>query len=335
MDGIINVNKPAGMTSHDVVAELRRILREKKVGHTGTLDPDATGVLPVCLGKATKIIQFLQDNEKGYEGTITLGIVTDTLDARGRILGISDNDRVEIDDVRNVFRSFVGEIDQIPPMVSAIKVQGKRLYRIARQGKVVSRKPRKVHIYSLELLDIHEAPCSLLRDQQLVEETGIHDVDPSRSFTSIDFRVRCSRGTYVRVLAADIGDALECGAHVSRLVRTKSGIFELRDSIGLGEIQTDPQSVFRTLLSIDDVLSFMPRIIINSPARTRFLNGVPVKGSDVVDYEDAFGIDDLIRVHDESETLLGIGRANGAYSPSTALDPKAVICKVVRVLMRT
>jgi len=112
MDGILNVNKPTGMTSHDVVAELRRILHEKKVGHTGTLDPDATGVLPVCLGKATKIIQFLQDDEKGYEGTITLGIVTDTLDAKGRILRISDNDRVEIDDVRNVFRSFVGEIDQ-------------------------------------------------------------------------------------------------------------------------------------------------------------------------------------------------------------------------------
>lgn len=334
MDGILNVNKPAGMTSHDVVAELRRILSEKKVGHTGTLDPDATGVLPVCLGKATKIIQFLQDDEKSYEGTITLGIVTDTLDARGRILRISDNDRVELDDVRNVFTSFVGEIDQIPPMVSAIKVQGKRLYRIARQGKVVSRKPRKVQIYDLELLDLYEAPCPLLRDQQLGEETGIQDVDPSRSFNRIDFRVRCSRGTYVRALAADIGDALGCGAHISRLVRTKSGIFELRDSIRLEEIQTDPRSVLRTLRSMDDVLSFMPRIVINSPARRQFLNGVPVKGSDMVNCENAFGVDDLIRVHDESGTLLGIGRASEAYSPLTALDPKAVICKVVRVLMR-
>ncbi len=335
MDGILNVNKPAGMTSHDVVAELRRILREKKVGHTGTLDPDATGVLPVCLGKATKIIQFLQDDEKGYEGTITLGIVTDTLDARGRILRISDNDRVELDDVRNVFIGFVGEIDQIPPMVSAIKVQGKRLYSIARQGKVVSRKPRKIHIYDLELLDLYEAPCALLQDQQLSEETGIQDVDPSRSFTRIDFRVRCSRGTYVRALAADIGDALGCGAHISRLVRTKSGVFELKDSVRLEEIQTDPQGVFRTLRSMDDVLSFMSRIVVNSPARKRFLNGVPVRGSDVVNYENAFRVDDVIRVHDESGTLLGIGRANEAYSPSTALNPKAVICKVVRVLMRT
>jgi len=220
-------------------------------------------------------------------------------------------------------------------MVSAIKVQGKRLYRIARQGKVVSRKPRKVHIYSLELLDLHEAPCPLLRDQQLVEEIGVQNMDPSRSFTRIDFRVRCSRGTYVRALAADIGDALGCGAHVSRLVRTKSGIFELRDSIGLGEIQTDPQSVSRTLRSMDDVLSFMPGIILNDPARGRFLNGVPVKGADVVIYENTFQVDDLIRVHDESETLLGIARANEAYSPSTLPNQEVVICKVVRVLMRT
>lgn len=335
MDGILNINKPAGMTSHDVVAELRRILHEKKVGHTGTLDPDATGVLPVCLGKATKIIQFLQEDEKGYEGTITLGIVTDTLDARGRVLRILDNDRVKLDDVRNVFSNFVGEIDQIPPMVSAIKVQGRRLYRIARQGKVVSREPRKVHIYDLELLDLYEAPCPLLCDQRLVEEIGVQNVDLSRSFTRIDFRVRCSRGTYVRALAADIGDALGCGAHVSRLVRTKSGIFELRDSIGLGEIQTDPQIVSRTLRSMDDVLSFMPGIILSDPARGRFLNGVPVKGSDVVVCENTFRVDDLIRVHDQSGTLLGIGRANEAYSSSTLLNQEAVICKVVRVLMRT
>ncbi len=335
MDGILNINKPAGMTSHDVVAELRRILREKKVGHTGTLDPDATGVLPVCLGKATKIIQFLQDDEKGYEGTITLGIVTDTLDAKGRVLRISDNDRAELDDVRNVFRNFVGEIDQIPPMVSAIKVQGKRLYRIARQGKVVSRKPRKVHIYDLELLDLYEAPCPLLRDQQLAEGTGIQDVDPSRPFTMIDFRVRCSRGTYVRALAADIGDALGCGAHISRLVRTRSGVFELRDSVSLEEIQTDPQGVFRTLRSMDDVLSFMPGIVVSNSARRRFLNGVPVKGSDVVNHENAFGIDDVLRVHDQSGTLLGVGRASVAYSPSAELDQEAVICKVVKVLMRT
>jgi tRNA pseudouridine55 synthase len=190
MDGILNINKPAGMTSHDVVDQLRRILHEKKAGHTGTLDPDATGVLPICLGKATKIIQFLQDDEKGYEGTITLGIVTDTLDASGKILRISDSDNVKMDDVRNVFSRFVGEMDQIPPMVSALKVRGKRLYSIARQGKTVNRKPRRIYIYDLELLDLYKAPCIIFDDRLSVKESGIQDVDPSQLFTKLDFRVR-------------------------------------------------------------------------------------------------------------------------------------------------
>jgi len=220
MDGVLNINKPSGMTSHDVVARLRRLLNEKKVGHTGTLDPDATGVLPVCLGKATRIIQFLPDDEKGYEGTITLGIVTDTLDASGKVLETSDSSHVKLGDVKSVFNSFVGTIDQVPPMVSAVKVQGKRLYKLARQGKTVIRKPRKIHIYEFELLD-----------------TGRSMLDNSAAQTELDFRVLCSRGTYVRVLASDIGNALGCGAHLSRLVRIRSGLFELKDSVPLEDLK--------------------------------------------------------------------------------------------------
>jgi tRNA pseudouridine55 synthase len=315
MDGVLNINKPAGMTSHDVVAQLRRLLHEKKIGHTGTLDPDATGVLPICLGKATKIIQFLQEKEKGYEGTISLGIVTDTLDASGEVLSISDSTYVKQDDVKNVFGGFVGEIDQTPPMVSAIKFQGKRLYRLARQGKTVERKPRKVHIYDLELLDFRHS----------TQASGIE----------LDFRVQCSRGTYVRALAADIGDALGCGAHLSRLVRTKSGNFELKDSIPLAEIQADPQNAVQFMRSIDDVLFFIPRIVITDPARDRFLNGIPVSGSGVAcGKSDAteFRAGDLIRIHDEAGRLLGIGKAAETYSPAATLDPETVICKAVKVL---
>lgn len=331
MDGILNINKPADMTSHDVVDQLRRLLREKKVGHTGTLDPDATGVLPVCLGKATKIIQFLQDDEKGYEGTITLGIVTDTLDASGKVLGISDSTRVGLDDAKNVLNSFVGEVAQIPPMVSAIKVQGKRLYSIARQGKTVSRAPRKVYIYDLELLELYKETVPVLREIGGKASFKSTCAVTPFLFTKIDFRVRCSKGTYIRALAADIGDALGCGAHLSRLIRVKSGIFELKDSIRLGEIQADPRSAFQSARSIDDVLSFMPTIVITSSARRRFLNGVPVNGSELVSYESEFRFDDLIRVHDEAGMLLGIGKATEANS-SAALSPRAVICKVVKVL---
>jgi tRNA pseudouridine55 synthase len=306
MDGILNINKPSGMTSHDVVARLRRLLNEKKVGHTGTLDPDATGVLPVCLGKATRIIQFLPDEEKGYEGTITLGVTTDTLDAKGKILDTSDTSNVKLEDVKSVFNSFVGTTDQIPPMVSALKVQGQRLYKLARQGKTVERKPRKIHVYELELLDAE--------------------------FPMLDFRVRCSRGTYVRVLASDIGEALGCGAHLSRLIRTKSGLFELKDSVPLEKIQTEPQNAPQLMHSIDDVLSFMPRIAVSDRARDRFLNGVPVNAGEITRCEKGFRVDSLIRIHDEAETLLGIGRATETYDPKAELNPRAVICKAVKVL---
>jgi tRNA pseudouridine55 synthase len=342
MNGVLNINKPAGMTSHDVVDQLRRLLHEKKVGHTGTLDPDATGVLPVCLGKATKIIQFLQDDEKGYEGTISLGIVTDTLDASGKVLSISDSTHVELDDVKSVFDSFVGEMDQIPPMVSAIKVQGKRLYSIARQGRTISRTPRKISIYDLGLLDFRRSAKpskSLKSSESLNDFNGLNDFNDSIehpvSSIELDFRVQCSRGTYIRALAADIGDALDCGAHLSRLVRTKSGIFELKDSIPLEEIQAAPQTAFQSMRSIDDVLFFMPRIVIAGWARRRFLNGISVNGSEVVRYENEFQVDDPVRVHDEAGMLLGIGKATGAYSSApeaNAVSPRAVICKVVRVL---
>lgn len=292
MDGILVINKPSGMTSHDVIIQLRRILQVKKAGHTGTLDPDATGVLPVCIGKATKIIQFLEDNEKGYEGTMTLGIATDTMDASGQIIKVSDGAGLELEDVKRVCVNFIGEIDQIPPMVSAIKVNGKRLYEIARQGKTVERTPRRIHIYDLQLIRFYEEK--------------IPEIDPSKSFVKIDFRVLCSRGTYVRSLVSDIGDALGCGAHLSKLVRTRSGCFTIDDSVELEVIRTEPQKALSVLRSIDDALSFMTSITISDSGRQRFLNGVQVNVSDVLIYSSEIMPNALVRIHDRMGTLLGI-----------------------------
>lgn len=316
MDGVLNINKPAGMTSHDVVLKLRRILKEKKVGHTGTLDPGATGVLPICFGKATKIIQYLQNDEKGYEGTITLGIVTDSLDSDGEILSVFESDNVDFDRIKSVFDSFKGEIDQIPPMVSAIKVQGKRLYEFARQGITIERQSRRVKIFDLDIIRIYKEKVDV--------------VEPLRDFTKIDFQVRCSRGTYVRVLAADIGKALGCGGHISKLIRTKSDGFELKDSIELMDVQNNPEIASRSIKSIDEVLSFIPRIVINNAARTGFLNGIPLNCSGIVEYDKEFQAGKLLRVHDEDGVLLGLCEAL-VTSPNTSAS-QDIVCKAVKVL---
>jgi tRNA pseudouridine55 synthase len=295
MDGILVINKPSGMTSHDVIIQLRRILHEKKIGHTGTLDPDATGVLPVCIGKATKIIQFLEDKEKGYEGTITLGIETDSMDASGVITSVSDSSEIKSDDVENALKKFVGEIDQIPPMVSAKKINGERLYKLARQGKTVDRKPVRISIDSFELTKFYKE--------------NIPEVDEHKTFAKFNFSVLCSRGTYVRALASDIGDALGCGAHLSRLVRTRSGRFMIEDSIGLDEIKADPQIAISLMISIDNALSSMPAIIVNEIGKRKFTNGVQVDITDILSCDSEIKANDIIRIHDNSGMLLGIGEA--------------------------
>jgi tRNA pseudouridine55 synthase len=313
MDGILVINKPSGMTSHDIIIQLRRILQEKKAGHTGTLDPDATGVLPVCLGKATKIIQYLEDNEKGYEGTMTLGITTDTMDASGQIIKVSGTVGLKLDDVKRVSANFIGEIDQIPPMVSAIKVNGKRLYEIARQGKTIERTPRKIRIYELKLTRFYEEK--------------ITNIDPSRLFAKVDFQVLCSRGTYIRSLVSDIGDTLGCGAHLSKLVRTRSGCFIIADSIGLEEIQTEPQKALLSIRSIDDALSFMPSIAISDPDRRKFLNGVQIDLSDDLVHNNEIKPDALVRIHDMTETLLGIAKVTQlktAFKPIKVLSQERI-----------
>lgn len=232
MNGIIIVNKEKGFTSHDVVAKLRGILRTKKIGHTGTLDPDATGVLPVCIGKATKVCDLLTEKEKTYEAVIRFGLTTDTLDMTGTVLEEKPVHFTKEQLVKTL-AAFTGEIDQIPPMYSAIKVNGKKLYELARKGQVVERKPRKVIIYELELLseNLSENECTI--------------------------RVRCSKGTYIRSLCQDIGEALGCGAAMKALVRTGVGRFQIGQALTLSQIEDacrcqNPESLLLTVDSVFD-----------------------------------------------------------------------------------
>lgn len=212
MDGIINVYKEKGFTSHDVVAKLRGILQMKKIGHTGTLDPDATGVLPVCVGKATKVCDLLTDKDKIYEAVIRFGVTTDTLDMTGTVTGEYPV-AVTKEQLVDTLAVFVGEIDQIPPMYSAIKINGKKLYELARKGQEVERKPRRVMIHELTLLaeNLEQKECTI--------------------------RVHCSKGTYIRSLCSDIGEKLGCGAAMKELVRIRVGQFELADAHTLPQIE--------------------------------------------------------------------------------------------------
>ncbi len=214
MDGIIIVNKPQGWTSFDVVAKIRNLSRVKKVGHSGTLDPMATGVLPIFLGKATRSIRHFMGGDKGYIAEMTLGIRTDTLDADGKVTQTSSVD-LQIEEVEKSLVRYVGEIQQLPPMHSAVKVQGKRLYKLAREGIVVKREPRQVTIYKTTLLNY---------------EMGEHP--------RVTFEVMCSKGTYVRQLVSDIGDDLGCGAHLSKLMRIHAYPFHITQAINMDTIIT-------------------------------------------------------------------------------------------------
>ena len=227
-DGVLLVDKAPGMTSHDVVAITRRALGTKKVGHCGTLDPLATGLLIVVLGRGTKIQDLLMAEDKEYAGTMTLGTTTDSQDADGQIVEtkpVPDFPREQID---AAFAKFHGDFYQMPPMVSAIKKDGVPLYKLARQGKVVEREPRFVHVYAHEIKEVR--------------------------LPEIDFRVVCSKGFYVRTYAFDIGNELGCGAHLKSLRRTKSGKFTLEHSVTVEEIKTlDPREIEARILSLPTV----------------------------------------------------------------------------------
>jgi tRNA pseudouridine55 synthase len=252
MDGILLVLKPPGMTSFDVIAWLRGITGIKKIGHAGTLDPAAVGLLPVCIGKATKTIGWLQDFDKSYRA----GIITNTQDQEGEIL---QRNKVELDkgELLQTFDLFIGEYEQLPPMHSAIKVNGKRLYELARQGVELHRKKRKVHISKLTLID-----AKLDRENPVVL-----------------FDVSCSKGTYIRTLCADIGQKIGCGAYMSFLIRTGVGPFSIEKALTLEEIKraSEEGNLSSALLPVDIVFQKYPGVSLSSKDLLRFTNGAPVE----------------------------------------------------------
>jgi tRNA pseudouridine55 synthase len=227
-DGVLLVDKAAGMTSHDVVALVRHRLQIKKVGHCGTLDPIATGLLLLTIGRGTKIQDLLMSEDKEYSGTLKLGVITSTQDSAGKVLEERSVPPLSDDDVRNAFKKFSGDFYQMPPMVSAIKIGGVPLYKLARQGKVVEREPRLVHVYRYSIDRI--------------------------ALPEIDFTVVCSKGFYVRTYAHDIGEALGCGAHLQSLRRTKSGRFHVKGAIAIEELKTtEPVALLDRILSLPEV----------------------------------------------------------------------------------
>ena len=250
MDGFIVIDKPAGLTSHDIVARVRRILGQKKAGHTGTLDPFATGVLPVAVGEGTKAIPFLDEAVKEYRAAMVLGATTDTQDCTGRVENEGDWTQLSAEAVRDVFDSYLGKSKQIPPMYSAVKQGGVPLYRLARKGYEVEREPREIEIYSL-MIDQMDLP-------------------------RIEFTVSCSRGTYVRTLAHDMGERLGCGAHLAALRRTLSGPFDLSRAVTLEELTRlkEEGGADSLLLAPNAALGHLPQIELSDDEVRKVYCGV-------------------------------------------------------------
>lgn len=247
--GVININKEKGYTSHDVVAKLRGIVGQKKIGHTGTLDPDATGVLPVCLGKATKLCDMLTDKSKTYETIMLLGKTTDTQDISGSVLSESSVENIDEDAVKKCIGEFVGDYLQVPPMYSALKVNGKKLYELARQGIEVERKARPVVIHEIKILEI--------------------------ALPRVRMEVSCSKGTYIRTLCHDIGLKLGCGACMEELIRTKVSCFEISDSLTLGQVQElkEAGKIEEILVPIDAMFSEYEAVTLKKEFASFAYNG--------------------------------------------------------------
>lgn len=283
MTGIICVNKEKDITSFGVVAKLRGITGEKKAGHTGTLDPMATGVLPVMFGGATRFLNFLPDSDKGYRATFKLGMTTDTLDITGEVTSQSEV-AVLVDDVKKVMRDFVGVIDQIPPMFSAKSVDGVRLYDLAREGKTVEREACKVEIKSLDLVSFDD-------------NEHIYQID-----------VLCSKGTYIRSLIDDIGKKLGCGAVMTELVRTKAMGFDLSDCVTLAELQERKDSgkgFDDVLIDVEKMFDCYKKVRVSPAQSTRFFNGGAL---DINRVQKNIMPDEICAVYSDKNEFLGLGQ---------------------------
>ena len=293
ISGILNIKKEAGFTSHDVVAKLRGIVHQKKIGHTGTLDPDATGVLPVCLGKATKLCDIIGDWDKTYEAVLLLGKETDTEDTSGKILEEKEVTVTE-EEIQYIILSFQGTYDQIPPMYSAKKVNGKKLYELARQGIVIERKPCPVTLSSIHIKKI-ELPY-------------------------VTFEVTCSKGTYIRSLCRDIGVKAGCGGCMAGLIRTRVSSFRIEEGFTLSEVEEmrDRDTLSEHIIPVDKVFLHLPAIFVKEKGEKLLYNGNPI-AVDLYEKEPSaerqnanekqeyiYTVGDRLRVYDSHHNFIGI-----------------------------
>ena len=280
MDGVINIFKNTGMTSFDVVRIIKKVSNTKKVGHTGTLDPEASGVLPVCIGKGTKIIDYIMNSNKVYEVEFKLGIKTTTYDLEGEIIEEKDTSNLTDDTILLAINSFIGEYSQIPPMYSALKQNGVRLYELARKGIEVEREGRLIKIINIEAIKIDNPYVSM--------------------------KVTCSKGTYIRSLCYDIGDNLGVGAAMTKLKRTKTSKFTEEDSININDINSDNINDF--IISIEDALDSYDKLVVMNKYSRLLINGVRVFDRRFT--KEDFKLEQLYRVYDEDGIFIGLGKGN-------------------------
>lgn len=278
MNGVINLFKPRGMTSHDAVNILRKILKTKKIGHTGTLDPNASGVLPLCIGKGTRIAEYLLDSDKEYVGELTLGYRTDTQDIDGKIIS-SSNKIVNEEDIIGAMSRYTGDLSQLPPMYSALKHKGKKLYELAREGKTVERTPRNIKIYEQKILNIEEC-------------------------RKIIFYTKCSRGTYIRTLCDDIGLDLGTFGYMSYLLRVGVGSFKIENSYSIEYIKTlNSEEISKIIIPMDKALSHLEMFTVPENFYDKLVNGVILE----INLIDDSKVDKLLRVYCK-DIFIGIGK---------------------------
>ena len=282
MDGIFNIYKEKGFTSHDVVAIVRRTIHMKKVGHTGTLDPDAEGVLPVCVGKATKLSDVIMDGRKSYRAMLRLGITTTTEDASGEVLETKEVDFNE-DRICEVVASFIGKLEQVPPMYSAVKVNGKKLYELAREGKEIERKSRTIEVYDIRIRQF---------------------LPPDR----VEIDVDCSKGTYIRTLCSDIGKALGCGGHMAELLRTRTGAFSLENAIKLDELKAlaEQEKVEEALLTMEEALKDFPVVKVSEKSAKFLYNGGKIQERFFTEKPASYKEGDIVATYDHENNLVGL-----------------------------
>lgn len=279
--GMINVYKEKGFTSHDVVAKLRGICKQKKIGHTGTLDPDAVGVLPVCLGCATRLCDMLTEKDKEYVAVLRLGVTTDTQDITGKVLAEKEV-TVSVEKIREVISSFEGEQLQIPPMYSALKVNGKKLYELAREGKEIERKARPIVVHEIEIL--------------------------SENMPEFTIRVKCSKGTYIRTICHDIGQKLSCGGAMVSLKRTKVGNFGIEDSYTLSRIEDMAKEgrLCEILLPVEKVFEKLPEIRVKEEVMKALLNGNQLRREDFLSLSEEALKAEEVRVYGSDGRFYGV-----------------------------